>query len=74
MFKPTDGYKQFCEFLGRPVPGNGVFPRMNRPDDFRRNTTALWWCGVVDVARKFGTLGGAGIAVVRAVGYCQSNV
>ena len=74
IFKPTDGYKQLCEFLGKTILGDRVFPRMNWLDDIRMDTTSLWWSGVVDVARKFRTLGGAVVADVCAVCYCQSNV
>ncbi|KAL8713554.1 MAG: hypothetical protein Q9220_002416 [cf. Caloplaca sp. 1 TL-2023] len=56
-----DGWGPLCEFLGKEVPKDEGFPRVNDMEGFFRRQAWLWWYGVVlsviNVGKIVGVIG-----------------
>ncbi|KAL8947325.1 MAG: hypothetical protein Q9222_006381 [Ikaeria aurantiellina] len=66
-FRPGGGYPQLCEFLGRPAPGDKVYPHINQPDNIVRLFMRVWWITLWAAITKIGGMITAIIVAFLAV-------
>ncbi|KAI4112749.1 MAG: hypothetical protein LQ338_008279 [Usnochroma carphineum] len=64
-FKPKDGWEELCTFLGKPIPADEPYPRINQPDNIIKMHTMVWYMVVAKAVQK---IGGTIVAVGVAAG------
>lgn len=70
-FKPGFGYKELCDFLDEPLPGDELYPHINQPDNIITMFTKLWWFTVVNAVVRVGGTACAVAAGLGAIWYYQ---
>ena len=68
-FKPHDGYKELCEFLNKPQPGEESYPHINQPDNIIKMFKTLWWRTFWNALTRVGGGISAMIVAITAIWY-----
>lgn len=58
-FRQGYGYRELCDFLGEPLPGDEPYPRINQTDNIIKMQKKLYWSTVATAVAKFGGVLGA---------------